>query len=73
MIKPILQVEDSSDDARLTELAFRKAGITNSLITLSSASERSLIFAFRDWPSEFALSNDGLAVVTPSDVRSFDK
>lgn len=39
MRKPILQVEDSSDDARLTELGFRKAGVTNPIITLTSGEE----------------------------------
>lgn len=37
MAKLVLQVEDSSDDARLMELAFRKAGIANPLMTVETA------------------------------------
>lgn len=37
MAKLVLQVEDSLDDARLMELAFRKAGIANPLMTVDTA------------------------------------
>lgn len=39
MAKPILQVEDSDDDARLLQLVFQKAGVTNEIITLNSGDE----------------------------------
>jgi CheY-like chemotaxis protein len=39
MIKPILQVEDSDGDARLLELVFRKAGVTNQIITVPNGDE----------------------------------
>ncbi|SRR5581483_8172877 len=39
MRKPVLQVEDSSDDAKLLELAFRNAGVTNEIITVESGEE----------------------------------
>jgi len=39
MKKPILQVEDSEDDARLLQLAFQKAGIINEIITIHSGDE----------------------------------
>lgn len=39
MTKPILQVEDSADDARLLELAFQKAGVTNQIITVQNGEE----------------------------------
>jgi DNA-binding response OmpR family regulator len=37
--KPILQVEDSDDDARMLVLAFKKAGITNQIITVPNGEE----------------------------------
>lgn len=37
MARLVLQVEDSSDDARLLELAFRKAKVSNPLLTVDSA------------------------------------
>jgi CheY-like chemotaxis protein len=39
MRKPILQVEDSADDARLLQLAFQKAGVTNQIITVQDGEE----------------------------------
>ncbi len=39
MTKPILLVEDSDDDARLLSLVFRKAGITNQIITAPNGKE----------------------------------
>jgi CheY-like chemotaxis protein len=39
MIKSILQVEDSEDDALLLQLAFKKAGVANPIITVSSGDE----------------------------------
>jgi CheY-like chemotaxis protein len=39
MARLVLQVEDSSDDARLLELAFRRARVSNPLVTVNSAEE----------------------------------
>lgn len=39
MGKLILQVEDSVDDARLLQLAFQKAGVTNQIITVPNGEE----------------------------------
>jgi CheY-like chemotaxis protein len=39
MTKPILQVEDSEDDALLLKLAFRKIGVVNRIITVPNGDE----------------------------------